>query len=112
MKYYVDSDGKYVGAFEMPKDKDNNELDHLDVPAGAQEVPKAPNDARQKWNGTGYDDVVVTDTEFNAQVDAELQAIDAESIRSIREYISAQPDAPQTLKDHEALAISKRATRK
>jgi len=52
------------------------------------------------------------DAEFNAQVDAELQVIDAESIRSIREYVSARPDAPQILKDHEALAVTKRATRK
>jgi len=99
MKYYVDDTNKYIGGTDGE-------------PLSSNEVPYAPNDARQKWNGAGYDEVIVSDAEFNDQVDAELRAIDAESIRSIREYVSAQPDAPQTLKDHEALAVSKRATRK
>ena len=40
---------------------------------------------------------------------AALVSIDLASIRSIREYIAAKPDAPQILKDHEAAAIVERA---
>jgi len=39
---------------------------------------------------------------------AELGAIDAKSIRDIREYIVAQSDAPQSLKDLEAAAVVER----
>ncbi len=38
-----------------------------------------------------------------------LIEIDGKSIRDMREYIAAQPDAPQTLKDHENNAINERA---
>lgn len=37
-----------------------------------------------------------------------LQDIDLKSIRSIREYIAAQPDAPEILKTHELNAKNKR----
>lgn len=40
-----------------------------------------------------------------AQAIAELAAIDAASIRSIREYIASKADAPQILKDKEAAAV-------
>tara|TARA_R110000823_G_scaffold241850_9_gene366479 strand:- start:51 stop:371 length:321 start_codon:yes stop_codon:yes gene_type:complete len=46
--------------------------------------------------------------ESNAVEVATLTRLDMESIRDIREYIAAQPDAPQTLKDREALAIASR----
>lgn len=52
------------------------------------------------------------DAEFNAKIDAELIALDLASIRSIREYVAAQPDAPQFVLDQEAAAVTKRATRK
>lgn len=38
----------------------------------------------------------------------ELNAIDASSIRAIREYIASKADAPQILKDKEAAAVSAR----
>ena len=44
----------------------------------------------------------------NAAALADLVAIDLASVRSIREYIAAKPDAPQILKDHEAAAIAAR----
>lgn len=44
----------------------------------------------------------------NAQIKAELSEIDIKSIRSIREYIAKQADAPEFLKQYEAEAISKR----
>lgn len=39
---------------------------------------------------------------------AALAAIDAASIRSIREYIASKPDAPQILKDYDAKAAAER----
>lgn len=46
----------------------------------------------------------------NALVYDELARIDRESIRDIREWIAAQPSAPQRLKDREALSVAHRAT--
>lgn len=40
---------------------------------------------------------------------SELSAIDASSIRAIREYIASKADAPQILKDKEAAAVSARS---
>ncbi len=45
----------------------------------------------------------------NAKAKAALEAIDAASIRSIREYIAAKPDAPVFLKTQEALAVTARS---
>ncbi len=44
----------------------------------------------------------------NAQIKAELSEIDIKSIRSIREYISKQSDAPEYLKQYENEATEKR----
>lgn len=44
----------------------------------------------------------------NAIAKAELLAIDLASVRSIREYIAAKPDAPVFLKTQEAAAITAR----
>lgn len=40
---------------------------------------------------------------------AKLAEIDLRSIRAIREYLAAKPDAPQVLKDREAEAVAERA---
>lgn len=45
----------------------------------------------------------------NAKAKAALEAIDAASIRSIREYIASKPDAPQILKDYEVKASTERS---
>lgn len=42
-------------------------------------------------------------------VKAKLADIDLRSIRAIREYLAAKPDAPQVLKDREAEAAVERA---
>ncbi len=42
--YFVNKSGEYVGAFCG-----------VEPPAGSVEVPFPPEDARQKWNGKGYD---------------------------------------------------------
>lgn len=39
----------------------------------------------------------------------ELEELDRASIRDLRAYIAARADAPQTLKDREALAVAARA---
>jgi hypothetical protein len=41
-------------------------------------------------------------------IKTKLKEIDIASIRSIREYIAAKPDAPQYVKDYELQAISER----
>jgi len=45
----------------------------------------------------------------NREVKARLAEIDRKSIRSMREWISKQPDAPQFIKDYEVAAIAERA---
>lgn len=42
-KFYVDGDGNYIGGF-----------DGADPPSGSIEVPAAPEDARQTWNGASW----------------------------------------------------------
>jgi acetyl/propionyl-CoA carboxylase alpha subunit len=44
----------------------------------------------------------------DSAVKAALASIDLKSIRSIREWLAKQADAPQFVKDHEAAAIAER----
>ena len=44
----------------------------------------------------------------NTAICAELAAIDLKSVRSIREWVVKQSDAPQFLKDHEGEAVNQR----
>lgn len=44
-----------------------------------------------------------------AQVRSRLVEIDRASIRALREWVAAQPSAPQILKDREAEAVAERA---
>ena len=44
----------------------------------------------------------------NAKIKGELYELDIKSIRSIREWIATQSDAPEFLKQYEAQAIEKR----
>ena len=50
MKYYIDINNNYIGAFS-----EGNPA----IPQEAIEVDSPPADARQKWNGLGYDEVQV-----------------------------------------------------
>lgn len=45
----------------------------------------------------------------NERTKAALLEVDLASIRSIREWVAAQPTAPQILKDRESLAVTERA---
>ena len=47
--------------------------------------------------------------EANAKVLEALEKLDKDSIRAMREWIAAQPTAPQILKDKESLAAAERA---
>jgi len=83
-----------------------------------------PNDSKnsdyqavQKWIDAGNTPADQHTPEEAAQIEsdkikeaakAELLKVDLESIRSIREYIAAQPDAPKILKDKEAAAVLER----
>lgn len=49
------------------------------------------------------------DAETSDKAKAELAIIDLGSIRAIREYIAAKPDAPAFLKTQEALAVTARS---
>lgn len=71
-KFYVDGQGAYIGGFDgaLPPD-------------GAIEVSKAPNTARDKWIGGAWQ-VVQTDEEHDAEIDAQLAKIDLQSIRHLR----------------------------
>ena len=42
-KYFVDGNGIYIGGFEG-----------AEPPGGATEVPEAPEDARQVWDGKAW----------------------------------------------------------
>ncbi|MGS0941540.1 DUF4376 domain-containing protein [Pseudomonas luteola] len=78
--YYVDADGRYLGGFagaEPPKD--------------AVQVPDAPSDARQVWNGSGWSDPVIVPT--TDDVDAERdRRIDAGFTFNGKEYQTRQTD--------------------
>ncbi|HOG16469.1 MAG TPA: hypothetical protein PLB96_03910 [Syntrophales bacterium] len=45
----------------------------------------------------------------NVPIKAKLTEIDLKSIRSLRDWVAAQPDAPQFIKDYEAAAVAERA---
>ena len=96
------------------------------IPAGAVDAPapELPAEHRAKWAGDRwlYEPIPKPEPEPEPEpvdpvkqaqdiVDAELREIDLASIRSMREYIAALPDAPQPIKDHEAAAAAKRAAR-
>ena len=46
--------------------------------------------------------------EANQLIYNELEALDKASIRDIREWVTSQPNAPQSLKDREAQAVNAR----
>jgi len=96
-------------------DQVNEEGNPLPKPPGRPWPMKVPNRPSQwhTWTGSEW----IEDAAAAAAAAAELASaralakladIDAASIRSIREYLSAKPDAPQRLKDYEAEAAAER----
>lgn len=96
-KFFVDVAGNYIGGFDgaLP-------------PSDAIEVPDPPSHAAQKWNGAEWLARVLTQAEINEDAKDALVALDMGSIRALREYIAAQPDAPQILKDKDNAAKAER----
>lgn len=67
-KFYVDAAGVYLGAFSGSE-----------PPAGAIEVPTAPEDARQIWNGTAWSAVPI-DVWLPVHLAGLIDAMQAEGI--------------------------------
>ena len=99
MKYYIDDNNSYIGGTDG-EPLSNNEVSH------------APNDARQKWNGSDYDPVVLTNAEHNAQVETELSSLYTALIPEILEWATTTLTAPQSLKDKKTEADALRHTRR
>lgn len=64
-KFYVDNSGIYLGGFEGNTFK---------VPVGAIEVPSAPRDARAWWDGTKWNEPVLTVEEKEVNLGVTLEA--------------------------------------
>lgn len=95
MTGFLDSNGNYY---------ESDKAVYTDI-----EVPQRP-DSTYKWNGEEW----VIDEEIIKAKEAELAKanlvdIDLKSIRSIREWVASQENAPQFIKDYEAEAITERA---
>lgn len=74
-----------------------------------QAVPKRP-DHFHDWTGAAWvPNVARINAADNEIIKAELAILDALSVRDLRAWVALQADAPQTLKDREAVAIAKRA---
>lgn len=74
MKYYLDNKGKYIGGTDGK-------------PLSKNEVPKAPEDARQIWNGSDYDPVssVILDKDKSDQA---LESASSPALESAIEEFS------------------------
>lgn len=109
MFYRLDEDGAAVESFEVIPDF------HPDLVAGLVESEEVPVQG-EVWDGSAFKPKF-TETELgnqatanaNAKEIAILDELDAKSIRPMREWIAAQPSAPQELKDREALAVAARS---
>lgn len=81
-RYFVDGSGNYVGAF-----------DGAAPPAGAIEVPTAPNDARQRWVGGEWGAVAPTADDYKlaivAMLDAKAQERRYDNAISISTYVGS-----------------------
>lgn len=104
MKYLLMKDGSVMREADLsvipPSEENPDWLAYLaDKSKTVEPFDYAAEEARQA-------DAAAVD-KANA-VKARLVAIDMRSIRSIREYIAAKPDAPQVLKEREASAVAER----
>lgn len=95
-------------------DKNGNYYEAEENITGAREVPRratswdAWDDVAGSWT-PGVQPPAEIEAEDSAAALRELAALDLASIRDIRAYIAAKPDAPAMLKDQEALAVAARA---
>lgn len=63
MRYFVDDNGVYLGGTDGEALSEN-------------EVPHAPSDARQRWNGNDYDDVSQADHDARRDQQANFNNLD------------------------------------
>lgn len=63
----------------------------------------------QKWAQAELEGLQKQESARIAKVQAELAALDLKSIRALREYVAAKPDAPSFIKQHETDAVNLRA---
>lgn len=86
----------YSGTFEV-------------LPPEPPELPPSPGPAYD-WNGTAWVlNPVKVEQQRVAALQSRLREIDLASIRSIREWVAAQPGAPRHILDHEVAAVAERA---
>ena len=107
-QYIEDNRGEIYSIFDCSS-KIHNELGIL--PEGYVKLKPEP---FQKWDGKKWVDDVDAKKEFDKQINnnqiiSELNDIDLKSIRSLREWLIGQPDAPKFIKDYENQAAEKRA---
>jgi hypothetical protein len=72
-------------------------------------VPQRPSPNYIFVDGAWVEDTAKITAEQNETVKTKLTEIDLKSIRSLREWVAKQPDAPQWIKDYEAQAQTERA---
>jgi len=98
-----EQDGGYLlnGALSVPKDNENRHYKIIKKWIDEGNTPDPQYTAEEL--------AAKEAAEANAAAKAELKKIDIDSIRAIREYIASKPDAPQIIKDREALAVLERA---
>ena len=73
-KFYIDTNGRYLGGFE------------IGAPAGAIEVPSAPDHALKIWNGSAWVDTAAYTTAINRE---KLVATDAGASRLGEDALTA-----------------------
>ena len=91
-------DGVSIG---RKNDKSTWRIDFKPEAAGAQKLA-----ARNILNSFEFDEKAAAAAE---EVKAKLREIDFASIRSLREYVASQPDAPKIIKGRESEAIAERS---
>lgn len=94
MGFYLDSQGNYY-------EGDRSSL--ADSP-----VPQRPSYRHKFTNGEWLEDVVVLKVEEAEKAKATLAELDMKSIRSIREWLVTQKEAPEIIKQLESDAIKER----
>lgn len=99
MKYFIDEQGRYLGAWDQGG------------PDGGIEVQTPPDDARQRWNGEGWGAIAASKDQRKDEITAHLARIDAESARPLRAKAAgnatAADDAKLAALDAEAIDLRK-----
>lgn len=81
--YYIDQNGKFLGVFVGYTDHEGQYVP-AETPPGAIEVPTAPTDARQVWNGAAWDELP-----RRLQIIDRLSLLDAAMPRLVEDMVQA-----------------------